>query len=340
MAYRPLQVTDKVRIAGYSGHYAHGKNGEVVECTRSGAKVRFYDGRESQYKELWFNQSDTVILADTPIKDTPIVVKEKIMKQKHVAIPYKTFEEMRAIRAILKDFGYPLFDSFARATDKGLSNWNHVMLDGVSASRCTTPEPGTKYTILTLSEFIAREQETTRTTPIKETPVKEAIKAGDTVRLTDDGTLGDVSARDGDIFTVVSNTRDGFARIRRVSDAYNTGVYAHRLTKIVEQKPRTPAEAQGFKVGDQFRVLEDGAGFAKGAIVTLDRDDGSIQPMFAGPNSKYRLAAGHTKQGAYLSLNRVVKVERLKEGTRDEAAIQEKLDAIDRLTAEVRALLG
>jgi hypothetical protein len=77
----------------------------------------------------------------------------------------------------------------------------------------------------------------------------------------------------------------------------------------------TPAQKLGYKLGDKFRVLEGGAGFAKGAIITLDRDDGSAHPMFAGPNSSYKLAGPtRSREGAYFTLARVEKVVDFKVG--------------------------
>lgn len=71
----------------------------------------------------------------------------------------------------------------------------------------------------------------------------------------------------------------------------------------------TPVQQAGFKVGDKFRVLTKGDGFEVGTIITLDRDDGSNYPMFAGPNSMYRLAGPNSdKPGAYMRLSYLAKV--------------------------------
>lgn len=82
MAYRELQLTDRVRIAGSSEHA--GKSGDVIETTGTGAKVRFFDAsfgssQSGTYRELWFNQRNLAILSTTPIKDPVPQVKEKAM---------------------------------------------------------------------------------------------------------------------------------------------------------------------------------------------------------------------------------------------------------------------
>lgn len=76
----------------------------------------------------------------------------------------------------------------------------------------------------------------------------------------------------------------------------------------------TPVQKAGFKVGDKFRVLKSVCGFTEGQIVTLNRDDGSSAPMFKGANDHYRLADGHTSQGAYFGLDKVKKVIEFKVG--------------------------
>lgn len=83
MAYRKLEVNDRVRItatSAYNGNY-HGRDGVVLETLEHAANVRFYDrrGQTGSYKELWFYQRNLVILADTPIKDPVPQVKEKEM---------------------------------------------------------------------------------------------------------------------------------------------------------------------------------------------------------------------------------------------------------------------
>lgn len=74
MAYRQLQIRDKVRIVGPATGEGFGVDGVVVDTTSTGAKVRFSTGRFTDlgrsppvYKELWFNQKNLIILADTPI---------------------------------------------------------------------------------------------------------------------------------------------------------------------------------------------------------------------------------------------------------------------------------
>lgn len=97
MAYRQLQNTDKVRIAGGSEHA--GKDGVVIENTNTGAKVRFFDSRfgssqSGTYRELWFNQKHLVILASTPIKDP--IPKESYMTPAQKA-GYKVGDKFRVI---------------------------------------------------------------------------------------------------------------------------------------------------------------------------------------------------------------------------------------------------
>lgn len=243
MAYRQLQIRDKVRIVGPATGEGFGVDGIVVDTTSTGAKVRFSTGRFTDlgrsppvYKELWFNQKNLIILADTPI--------------------------------------------------------------------------------------------------------------------------------------------------------------------VV---PTTPAQRLGYRIGDKFIVLEDAAGFKAGEVVEFNRDDGSVAPLFKGPNSRYKLADNHESPGAYMNLDKVkpYKPEQEKEEVTQQfkigervkvtkndgfeayyvgkagvivqiddsylpvqvefddgdsdwgrfaalelvatvapATIKEKLDAIDRLTAEVRAMLG
>lgn len=69
----------------------------------------------------------------------------------------------------------------------------------------------------------------------------------------------------------------------------------------------TPVQQAGFKVGDKFIVNIASDGFAKGAIITLDRDDGTNYPMFSGPNSLYNLASG-SQSGAYMRLGCISKL--------------------------------
>lgn len=71
---------------------------------------------------------------------------------------------------------------------------------------------------------------------------------------------------------------------------------------------KTPCQERGYKVGDRFRVVEDGE-FTKGSIITLFRDDGTDGPLF-------KLESGHTEylnadgdRGAYEGLDNVTKLD-------------------------------
>lgn len=76
-------------------------------------------------------------------------------------------------------------------------------------------------------------------------------------------------------------------------------------------KEKTPCEELGYKVGDEFIILQkDACGFVKGQTVKLYSDDGSGAPLFQGSNNRYKLCAG--QEGAYLALRFVTKV--VKEG--------------------------
>lgn len=79
------------------------------------------------------------------------------MKQQMVAIEYNSVHEMRAIRAVLVDFGYKIFHAFEDANTTGGRDWDHVLIDRYDASRGTY-RVGSSYTKLTLQQFIAREQ--------------------------------------------------------------------------------------------------------------------------------------------------------------------------------------
>ena len=89
---------------------------------------------------------------------------------------------------------------------------------------------------------------------------------------------------------------------------------AYHAVSIDDLTRVTPAQAAGFKVGDKARVTVESAGFEVGAIVTLYRDDGSHNPLWEGPNDRYRNIYDDIRgrlEGAYLSLEGV---EKLPEG--------------------------
>lgn len=71
----------------------------------------------------------------------------------------------------------------------------------------------------------------------------------------------------------------------------------------------TPCEEMGYKVGDEFTVLESAEGFTAGQTIELNRDDGTDMPMFKGRNTLYTLADAWTASGAYLDLGYVQKIK-------------------------------
>lgn len=79
------------------------------------------------------------------------------MKQQMVAIKYNSVSEMKAIRAVMEDFGYSIYESFKHATTMG--EFRYVRIDRSNAHRgCCTPS----FTKLTLQEFIDREAKDVR----------------------------------------------------------------------------------------------------------------------------------------------------------------------------------
>lgn len=83
----------------------------------------------------------------------------------------------------------------------------------------------------------------------------------------------------------------------------------------------TPAQLAGFKVGDKARVIaterQGLVGFSRGQIITLNVDDGSSNPLWAGSNSKYSIAYGadgSSIEGAYMSLSKLEKYNEDAEG--------------------------
>lgn len=91
-------------------------------------------------------------------------------------------------------------------------------------------------------------------------------------------------------------------------DKHETKEYVlHNNTLIPKEqanKPLTPCEQLGYKVGEKFIVLEGCATFNKGTIVELFKDDGTNSPLFKGKTTgNWRLADG--KEGAYAKLDHV-----------------------------------
>ena len=68
----------------------------------------------------------------------------------------------------------------------------------------------------------------------------------------------------------------------------------------------TPSEERGYKVGDKFEALE-GSLFPTGTVVTLQVDDGTEIPLFAGPDSGWYCAEGGLP-GAYDDLDCFIKI--------------------------------
>lgn len=92
---------------------------------------------------------------------------------------------------------------------------------------------------------------------------------------------------------------------------------AYHAVSIDDLTRVTPAQAAGFKVGDKARVTVESAGFEVGAIVTLYRDDGSHNPLWEGPNDRYRNVYDDVRgrlEGAFISLHFVEKLNGPKKG--------------------------
>lgn len=92
---------------------------------------------------------------------------------------------------------------------------------------------------------------------------------------------------------------------------------AYHAVSIDDLTRVTPAQAAGFKVGDKARVTVESAGFEVGTIVTLYRDDGSHNPLWEGPNDRYRNVYDDVRgrlEGAFISLHFVEKLNGPKKG--------------------------
>lgn len=68
----------------------------------------------------------------------------------------------------------------------------------------------------------------------------------------------------------------------------------------------TPCEERGYKVGDKFVALE-GSLFPTGTIVTLEKDDGTECPLFAGYGAGWNNGKGGTP-GAFDALKCFIKI--------------------------------
>ena len=75
----------------------------------------------------------------------------------------------------------------------------------------------------------------------------------------------------------------------------------------MSKSSKTPCEDLGYKEGDKFEA--NGCFFfPDGAILVLERDDGSDLPLFTGPDCSINNGPGKTP-GAFESLRTVKKLE-------------------------------
>lgn len=92
------------------------------------------------------------------------------------------------------------------------------------------------------------------------------------------------------------------------------GVYVDGVYEVVATEDlvlATPARLAGFKVGDKGRITEAGDGFKVGTIVTLFRDDGTVSPLWEGPNDRYLNVYDDVRgrlEGAFTAISFVEKV--------------------------------
>lgn len=120
MAYRKLELTDKVRIT--DGSDDHGQEGEVMAVTHAGtqAQVKFFSRTFSQTSRKWFSQKNLAILASTPIKEKQMTPAQKLgykVGDKFVMNAECTFKK-GSIITLYEDDGSanPLFSSDRAAT--------------------------------------------------------------------------------------------------------------------------------------------------------------------------------------------------------------------------------
>lgn len=95
---------------------------------------------------------------------------------RNVKIKFANVTEMKAIRAVLTEFGYPIFAPFKAATDVGTYNCVHIenvkTLDAVG--RGCVHSAYEEAEVLTLEQFIARQAIPTETPAQKELAKLEA----------------------------------------------------------------------------------------------------------------------------------------------------------------------
>lgn len=75
----------------------------------------------------------------------------------------------------------------------------------------------------------------------------------------------------------------------------------YQTTPQTKEKPMTPAQELGYKVGDKF-TMNRNCTFRKGAIITLFRDDGSTSPLFSSSREDTDFNCANGSPGAYTSL--------------------------------------
>lgn len=91
------------------------------------------------------------------------------------------------------------------------------------------------------------------------------------------------------------------------------GVYVDGVYEVVETEDldlATPARLAGFKVGDKGRIIKEDDGFEVGTIVTLFRDDGTVSPLWEGPNDRYHNVYDDVRgrlEGAFTAISFVEK---------------------------------
>lgn len=307
MAYRPLQVRDEVRI---THEIARGKQGIVVSIGLRGraALVEYvHDYRHPENKtSRWFNQSKLVILANTPIKDAPQTPCEKL--------GYKVGDQFR-VKA--RDCGFEAGQLVSLYTDDRtsiplFSGENHTF-------RCCHGNPGA-YLALTNVEPVATKQ----IQPQKETQVT-VFKIGDKVKIVHDngfepsnvgkhGTIDRIDPRDSQLPIHVRFSGELGSDWGRASGL-------ELVTQVAVESPK-------FKVGDRIRIIEDN-GFdsdSVGKVGVIEVDDKTSLPLLV------RFEDGESDWGKYSDVELIVEIPT--------ASIKEKLAQIDKLSAEIREMLG
>lgn len=315
MAYRKLEVNDKVRITGtsaYNGNY-HGHDGKVIEVLDHAAKVRFYDNRAGQgtSKELWFYNRNLVILASTPIKDKEIYMTP-VMDTPVQRAGFKVGDKFRvighgdtfrqgAIITLHYDDGSssPLFSGKREDT-------SYSAADG---------RPGAYISLCSLERFVE----------------PEPLKVGDTVRIlpvlgsgattfysTHVGKIGVISHIDkGSSLDVLVDLADG-------SRDWGRSIHV----EVVKVEPVAPTP--DFKVGDRVKVIKHtGRGFDSEVlrkVGTITRTDSTSLPVLV------QFDDGDDDWGKFEELELVVEV--------DVTTLKQKLEALEALVADLKALVG